>query len=86
MEAHEATRKRPRLLDQVCEAMRLKHDSYHTEEAYLGWIIRYVKFHLPKHPADIGPDSIKKFLGKLATEDHVAASTKSQALAAMKRQ
>ena len=28
------------LLDQVCDALRLKHYSYRTEQAYVGWITR----------------------------------------------
>ena len=34
-----------RLLDQVRDALRLKHYSYCTEQAYVGWITRYVLFH-----------------------------------------
>jgi len=33
------------LLDQVRDALRLKHYSYRTEQAYVGWITRYVLFH-----------------------------------------
>jgi hypothetical protein len=31
-----------RLLDQVRDALRLKHYSYRPEQAYVGWITRYV--------------------------------------------
>ena len=31
-----------KLLDQVCDVMRLKHYSLRTEEAYLGWIKRFI--------------------------------------------
>ena len=38
--------KRPqKLLDQVRGAIRLKHDSIRTEEAYVNWIRRYILFH-----------------------------------------
>ncbi len=39
---HESTlQKRPKkLLDQVCEAMQLKHYAYRIEEAYVQWIRR----------------------------------------------
>jgi hypothetical protein len=33
-----------KLLDQMCDVMRLKHYSLHTEEAYLGWIKRFILF------------------------------------------
>ncbi|MBI1924921.1 phage integrase N-terminal SAM-like domain-containing protein [Candidatus Poribacteria bacterium] len=34
-----------KLLDQVREAIQLKHDSIRTEEAYVAWIKRYILFH-----------------------------------------
>jgi hypothetical protein len=33
-----------KLLDQVREAIRLKHYAYHTEETYVQWIHRYIIF------------------------------------------
>ncbi|HKZ82940.1 MAG TPA: phage integrase N-terminal SAM-like domain-containing protein [Anaerolineae bacterium] len=43
---------RPRkLLDQVTEAMRLKHDAHKTEQSYVYWINRYIIFHNNRHPA-----------------------------------
>jgi hypothetical protein len=36
---------KPKLLDQVRQLMRLRHFSLRTEEAYLGWIRRYILFH-----------------------------------------
>jgi hypothetical protein len=43
-----------KLLDQVRDALRPKHYSYRTEQAYVGWITRYVLFHDTRHPRDIG--------------------------------
>jgi len=43
---------RPKLLDQVREATRLRHLSLRTEQAYFGWIRRYVLFHDKRHPCD----------------------------------
>ncbi|WP_390904353.1 phage integrase N-terminal SAM-like domain-containing protein [Thermocoleostomius sinensis] len=38
---------RPRkLLDQVCDTIRLKHYSYRTEQSYVAWIRRYSLFHI----------------------------------------
>jgi Phage integrase, N-terminal SAM-like domain len=34
-----------KLLDQVRDAIRVKHYSYRTEEAYVQWIRRYILFH-----------------------------------------
>jgi hypothetical protein len=35
----------PRLLDQVREAIRLRHYSIRTEQAYTDWIKRFILFH-----------------------------------------
>jgi Phage integrase, N-terminal SAM-like domain len=35
-----------KLLDQVRDAIRLKHYSYRTEETYVQWIVRYILFHI----------------------------------------
>jgi hypothetical protein len=45
---------KPKLLDQVRQLMRLRHYSLRTEEAYLGWIRRYILFHGKRHPRDLG--------------------------------
>ena len=34
----------PKLLDQVRAALRAKHYAHRTEETYLNWIKRYLKF------------------------------------------
>jgi len=72
----------PRLLDQVREAIRLRHYSYRTEKAYVDWIRRYILFHGKRHPAEMGAPELEAWLSHLARERNVAASTQSQALAA----
>jgi hypothetical protein len=42
------------LLDQVGDAIRLKHYSILTEEAYVNWIKSYILFHNKRHPAEMG--------------------------------
>ena len=73
----------PRLLDQVREAARLRHFSIRTEQAYVGWVRRFVLFHGTRHPREMGAEEIRSFLSHLATERDVAASTQNQALAAL---
>jgi hypothetical protein len=68
-----------RLLDQVRQTCRLRHLSRRTEEAYAGWIRRYVVYHGKRHPKEMGPDEVRAFLTHLATDDKVAASTQNQA-------
>ena len=73
----------PRLLDVMNERLRLRHASPRTAEAYLGWIRRFVRFHRPRHPREMGAAEITEYLSYLATVRRVAASTQNQALAAL---
>lgn len=73
----------PRLLDVARRELRLRHRSPRTEEAYCGWIKRFVIFHGRRHPRDLGSDAIEAFLTHLAVEGEVSASTQNQALAAL---
>ncbi|MGI8668526.1 MAG: phage integrase N-terminal SAM-like domain-containing protein, partial [Aridibacter sp.] len=70
-------------LDSVRDLIRVKHLSYRTEEAYLGWIRRYILFHDKRHPKDMGAAEVQAFLTNLAVEGNVAASTQNQAFAAL---
>jgi integron integrase len=72
-----------KILDQVSDAIRLKHYSYRTEQTYKDWIKRYILFHKKRHPAEMGATEIQAFLSNLATEKNVAASTQNQALSAI---
>lgn len=73
----------PKLLTRVREAVRTRHYSRRTEEAYVAWIRRYILFHGLKHPSAMGRDEINEFLTHLAVERNVAASTQNQALSAV---
>jgi integron integrase len=72
-----------KLLDQVRDAIRLKHYSYRTEQAYVGWIKRYIYFHNVHHPSEMGAPEVEAFLTHLAVKENVAASTQNQALGAL---
>jgi len=74
---------RPGLLETVRERLRLKHYSLRTEEAYLGWIKRFVWFHGKRHPREMGAAEVEAFLSDLAVQRNVASSTQNQALAAL---
>jgi len=74
---------KPKLLDQVRDAIRARHYSYRTEEAYVGWIKRFILFHRKRHPSEMGKSEIEQFLTALAVKRNVAASTQNQALAAL---
>ncbi len=73
----------PRLLDRVREAIRARHYSLRTEEAYVAWIRRFIVFHGKRHPLEMGEMEINAFVSALAVEGHVSASTQTQALSAV---
>src|SRR5918992_891322 len=72
-----------RLIPSVRRLMRARHLSRLTEEAYVRWIVRYVRFHGLRHPRTLGAKEMREFLSYLATDRNVAASTQGQALAAL---
>lgn len=74
---------KPKLLDQVRQAIRTRHYSYRTEKAYVHWIKRFIFFHNKRHPAEMGEPEIAAFLSTLATDKRVSASTQNQALNAL---
>ena len=73
----------PRLLDLVVDAIRRRHYSYRTEQAYLQWIKRFVWFHGKRHPREMGAAEVTAFLTHLARERDVSSSTQNQALSAL---
>jgi integron integrase len=72
-----------KLLDQVRDALRVRHYAYRTEESYVYWIRRYILFHDKRHPKDMAEAEVEAFLTHLAVEEDVAASTQNQALSAL---
>lgn len=75
--------KKPKLLDQVREKVRLRNYSFRTEQSYVAWIKRYILFHDKKHPSEMGKQEVEAFLTHLAVKRDVAASTQNQALSAL---
>ena len=73
----------PRLLDQVREAIRVRHMSLRTEEAYVDWVRRFILHHGKRHPKEMGAEEVGAFLTHLAVERSVSASTQNQAKAAL---
>lgn len=72
-----------RLLDQVRLRLRVKHYSRRTEQAYVGWIRRFILANGKRHPRDMGAQEVEHFLTGLAMEGNVAPGTQNQALAAL---
>ena len=72
-----------RLVQRVREAIRARHYSRRTEQAYWYWIRQFIFFHGKRHPAQMGAAEVTAFLSWLATERDVAAATQGQALSAL---
>ncbi len=73
----------PSLLAAVREQVRLRHYSLRTEQAYVGWVRRYVQFCGMRHPRELGAVEMTTFLTHLAVDLKVASSTQNQALQAL---
>ncbi|MDO9264941.1 MAG: integron integrase, partial [Desulfosalsimonadaceae bacterium] len=74
---------KPKLLDQLREALRSRHYSRRTEQTYCYWARRYIFFHNVRHPAEMAEPEINAFLTHLAVKEKVSASTQNQALCAL---
>jgi integron integrase len=72
-----------RLLDQVRDRIRFRHYSIRTEQAYVDWIKRFIRFHGKRHPATMGASEVELFLTDLAVVHEVSASTQNQAQSAL---
>ena len=74
---------KPKLLDQVRQAARVRHMALSTEHSYVGWIRRFILYHNKRHPLEMGPLEVSDFLTHLAVEGKISASTQNQALSAL---
>ena len=67
------------ILRQVRTELRFRHYAYRTEQTYLGWIERYLRF-LGNTDAPADPTAqFRRYLEHLATQCRVAAATQNQA-------
>lgn len=73
----------PKLLEMLSHALRTRRYSPRTEEAYRGWVIRFVRFHRMRHPSELGEKEINRFLTHLVVDGEAGASSQSQARAAL---
>lgn len=76
------------LLERVRRKARLKHLARRTEQAYVGWIERLVRFARDLegdwvHPAQMSSRHVNEFLTHLAVDRSVSASTQNQAVSAI---
>jgi hypothetical protein len=62
---------KPKLLEQVRVFMRARRYSLRTEQAYLDWIQRFIRFHGVRHPLEMEADEVKGVPSHLATQMRV---------------
>src|SRR5678815_1451903 len=72
-----------RFMEVVRRKLRERRYSPRTEEAYVYWIRRFIRFHGRRHPKDMGGPEVTDFLSWLAVEEEVAPSTQKQAQSAL---
>lgn len=65
------------------ETIRVRNYSVRTEQAYIGWIVRYIRFCEYQHPSKPGDEAVESFLGDLSVRLDVSAATQNQALCAL---
>jgi len=72
-----------KLIDQLKQAIRVRHYSYRTEQSYVMWVKQYIRFHNIQHPQNLDESDVSKFLTHLAINKRVAPNTQNQALNAL---
>ena len=79
----------PKLLDQLRLKLRANHYSYRTEQVYVRWVERFLRYHRDqnrgvwKHPQTMGKAEVEDYLTWLAVHENVAPSTQNQAFSAI---
>ena len=67
----------------VRRAIRVRHYSRRTEQSYVAWVRRYVRFHGLRHPRELDAGDVNRFLAALAEREGLSASSQAQALSAL---
>lgn len=70
-------------LNHLREILRVRNYAYATEQSYVGWVRRYIRFHGNQHPEDLFEEEVVQFLTNLAVQRRVSPSTQNQALNAL---
>lgn len=73
----------PELFELIRRRLRRLNYSKRTEQAYLGWVRRFIAANHRKHPRHLEGRDVEAFLTNLASNGQVSASTQNQALAAL---
>ena len=69
--------------DRMVRTLRLRHYAYRTEQTYVEWVERFLRYHQTDDPLSLQDADIREFLEHLAVEKNVSASTQNQAFSAV---
>lgn len=72
-----------KLMDEVDRYMQAEGYAANTQENYLGWIEKYIRYFLPKHPRETGTDGANQYLTHLAADENLSPGTRNQCRAAL---
>ena len=61
-----------KLLEQVRQVARVKHFSYRTEQAYVYWIERFIRYHGIRHPDTMGAPEVEAFQIAFVQLQHIS--------------
>ena len=73
----------PGLIQRYREELQTRHYARRTVDIYEQWLRRFLRFHRPRHPRQMGSEEVNAFLTHLAVERRVSPSTQNQALSAL---
>jgi hypothetical protein len=60
----------PRLYGRVVEVLRTRHYSRRTEQAYIHWICRFIRFHGASHPRQFTEGDVNRFLSNSSIDQN----------------
>ncbi|BES72837.1 hypothetical protein RE428_38550 [Marinobacter nanhaiticus D15-8W] len=69
-----------RFLDQLRTFIRLRGLAYKTEQTYVFWIKRFIRFHGRIHPSEMGTVEVENFLSHLVLQNNASVATQRVAL------
>jgi integron integrase len=74
-----------RVLDAMCQAIRIREYSRKTERAYVAWTRRFLRFHADRvdRPESLNAEHARAFLDHLTSKDRLAAKSRNQAASAL---
>jgi hypothetical protein len=65
----------PDVFDAVIREIRSRNYSIRTEQSYIAWLSRFIRFHNQQHPKKLDANDIANYLTHLAVNRMVASST-----------